>query len=118
MIGHRQMTAVWMMQDDVAPLLVVEDKPEFPERFDRVAAGDNGQRGHQAATLISTISGQGMGRFCARRTSIFSLHRFPDVFKRLFSGLSLGDASWKRRAFGHNIAVFPGDSALRCTSFP
>lgn len=36
-----------------------------------------------------------------------SLDRFPDIFKRLFSGSSLRGASWKRRAFGHNIAVFP-----------
>ena len=83
MIGHRQMTAVWMIQDDVAPLLVVEDKPEFPERFDRVAAGDNRQRSHQAATLISTISGEGMGRFCARRTSII-----PSIASRMFLSAS------------------------------
>jgi hypothetical protein len=41
MIGHRQMTAVWMVQDDVASLLPVEDKTDFPKDFDRVAAGDD-----------------------------------------------------------------------------
>jgi hypothetical protein len=40
MIGHRQMTAVWMIQDDVTSLLAM-DKSEFLKYFDRVAAGDD-----------------------------------------------------------------------------
>ena len=30
MIGHRQMTAVWMMQDDVAPFWWWKINPSFP----------------------------------------------------------------------------------------
>jgi hypothetical protein len=36
------MTAVLMIQDDVASLLAMEDKPEFSKHFDRVPAGDDG----------------------------------------------------------------------------
>ena len=41
MIGHREVTTVGVIEDDVASLLAVKDEPEFPEHLDRVAAGDD-----------------------------------------------------------------------------
>ncbi len=43
--------------------LVMKFETDFLEGPDRFPAGDNGKDGHQAAILISTTSGKGMGFF-------------------------------------------------------
>jgi len=57
------MPTIGMVKNDVARLLVMEFETDFLEGPDRFPAGDNGKDGHQAAILISTTSGKGMGFF-------------------------------------------------------
>ena len=41
MVGHRQMTTVWVIEDNVASLLTVENKPYFSNASTASRAGDD-----------------------------------------------------------------------------
>lgn len=58
----------------MTPSLVMESETDLLKNFDSFPARDNGKGSHQAATLISTMSGEGIGRFCVLRTS-----RIPSI---------------------------------------
>ena len=75
-IRNREVSSVRMIKNDVASPLAVKNETDLLECLDCLTAREDGKRRHSgyAATLISTISGEGMGNCCALRTS-----RIPSI---------------------------------------
>src|SRR5947207_15615587 len=84
------MAAVCVLKNDVASSLMMKSKTEFFKYFDRFPARDDRQDSHQAATLISTISGEGIGRFWLFRSSII-----PSIASRMFLRASSRFFPWE-----------------------